>query len=71
VLFPQFLYARLRHPRRLRPADLWRGLRSLRAAPWRQRPLLLHYLRRVWWYASSAPQAARDPAAVGEVVVRK
>lgn len=57
VLFPQYFYARLRRPRQVRLADLGRYARSLYDAPWRSRPLLYHYLRRIWWLASGPTEA--------------
>lgn len=69
VLFPQFLYARLRRPRTLRLADFGAVVRSLADAPWRQPALMYHYLRRIWW-AAAAPAVTSDHADTGTAIER-
>ncbi|MBS0375257.1 MAG: ATP-grasp domain-containing protein [Proteobacteria bacterium] len=69
VLFPQFLYARLRRPRTLRFADFGAVVRSLADSPWRQPALMYHYLRRIWW-AAAAPAVTSDHADTGSAAER-
>jgi hypothetical protein len=69
VLFPQFLYARLRRPRTLRLADFGAVVRSLADSPWRQPALMYHYLRRIWW-AAAAPAVTNDHADPGNAAER-